>query len=179
MKKLVLFLPTLLLLAACNNNKPLSDYGAKFAEIMKSSEGMFRGIEPGRSKKEIAEKEKPAQPKDEDDRYLYYEFPGDTGELYTVEYNFDERGLNEVKLDAYFVNAADARTLFVSFRDYYTAKFGETEKFEGFAAWAFKDASGRTIQLELSDQSAEYRQGKFALDLYYVPEDPGTAPSKK
>jgi hypothetical protein len=165
-------------LFSCGGEKPLADYGKNFAEIMKTSEGMFRGIEPGRSKKEILEKEKPAKPKDEDDNYLYYEFPHDTGELYTIEYNFDERGLEEVRLDAYYIDAAEAHTLFLSCRDYYTGKYGETEKFEGFAAWAFKDPAGRTIQLELNDESAEYRQGKFSLVLHYMPGDPAPVPPK-
>jgi hypothetical protein len=168
-----------LFLFSCSGDKALTDYGTKFAEIMKTADGMFRGIEPGKSKKEIFEKERPAKPKEEDDNYLYYEFPGDTGELYTLEYNFDERGLYEVRLDAYFAAPADARTVLVSFRDYYTEKYGPTEKFEGFAAWAFKTPDAKKIQLELTDESAEYRQGKFSLVLYYVPDDGTTAPPKK
>ena len=146
---------------------------------MKTSEGMFRGTELGKNLKEVKALEGITKPKDEDVNYLYYEFPGDTGELYTIEYNFDERGLYEVRMDAYFVSPADAHSLFVSFRDYYTTKYGATEKFEGFAAWAFKMKDGKTEQIELSDESAEYRQGKFSLVMYYVPDDQLTKPVKK
>ena len=128
---------------------------------MKTDEGMFRGIELGKTLKEIKEKERPAKPKDEDANYLYYEFPGDTGELYTIEYNFDERGLNEVRMDAYFVSPADARTLYESFKSYFKEKYGATEEYYGFAAWAFKKPDGKTLQIEITDESGEYRQGKF------------------
>jgi len=143
---------------------------------MKTGEGMFRGTELGKNLKEIKAIEGISKPKDEDVNYLYYEFPGDTGELYTVEYNFDERGLDEIRMDAYFVAPADAHSLFLSFRDYYTAKYGPTEKFEGYAAWAFKLKDGKTEQIELSDESAEYRQGKFSLQLYYLTD--GALPKK-
>lgn len=166
----------IILFASCDQEKPLSDYGKKFAEIMKTSEGMFRGTDLGKNLKEIKAIEGIVKPKDEDLNYLYYEFPGDTGELYSIEYNFDERGLNEVRMDAYFISPADAQSLFVSFRDYYTAKYGPAEKFDGFAAWAFKRTNGRTEQIELSDESAEYRQGKFSVVMYYVPD--GALPKK-
>ena len=173
---------TLVSLAAfssCSNEKPLADYGKKFAEIMRSTEGMFRGIELGKNIKEIRAKETPNKPKDEDGNYLYYEFPGDTGELYTIEYNFDERGLNEVRMDAYFVSSAEAHNLYDNFKSYYKEKYGTTEEFYGFAAWAFKTKEGKKIQLELDDESAEYRQGKFSLVLYYTSDQDPTPPSKK
>ncbi|HEY6161585.1 MAG TPA: hypothetical protein VI112_10190 [Bacteroidia bacterium] len=167
------YLFTTLLFVGCNHGRPLNDYGKNFAEIMRSTDGMFRGIDLGKSKREVMEKEKGAKPKDEDVNYLYYEFPGDTGELYTLEYQFDEQGLNQVRLDAYYPGVADAHTLFLSFYDYYKDKYGETEKMEGFAAWAFKRPDGKKLQIELTDESAEYRQGKFSLLIYYLPEEPG------
>ena len=175
----IFFIFIVVAFCSCDQSKPLSDYGKKFTEIIKTQDGIFRGIELGKNKKEVQEKEKPAKPKDEDDGYLYYEFPGDTGELYTVEYNFDERGLNEVRLDAYFIIPADARSLYENFKSYYKEKYGDTEEFYGFAAWAFKTKDGKKIQLELTDESAEYRQGKFSLVLYYVPDETVIKPGKK
>ena len=73
-------------------------------------------------------------------------------------------------MDAYFVSPADARTLYESFKNYYKEKYGKTDEYFGFAAWAFKKPDGTTEQIELTDQSAEYRQGKFSLVMYYVPD---------
>lgn len=164
---------------SCDKGPSISQYGKKFEEIMKSPEGMFRGLDLGKSVKEIKAAEGESKPKDEDKNYLYYEFKTDTGELYSIEYNFDERGLNEVRLDVYYINPADARSLFVAFRDYYTKKYGETDKFEGFAAWGFHTPDNKKIQIEMTDESAEYRQGKFSFTLYYVVNDPIKDPPKK
>ena len=112
-----------------------------------------------------------AKPKDEQENYLYYEFNTDTGEFYTVEYNFDERGLYEMRVDAYFIKEADARTLYESFMSYYTDVYGKIEDYYGFSAWDIKQEN-KNFRIELADESAEYRQGKFSLLIYYSIENP-------
>ena len=171
MKKFILFFLSAIILISCGSEKkPVEDYGKKFAQIIKNEKGIARGIVLGLKKSQVKEAES-AKPKDEDENYLYYEFNTDTGEFYTVEYNFDDRGLYEMRIDAYYIQEADARTLYESFRSYYTDLYGKIEDFYGFSAWEVKQDS-KNLRIELADESAEYRQGKFSLLLYYAIENP-------
>jgi len=171
MKNLILVVLGSLILFSCGSEKtPVEDYGEKFTQIIKNEKGIARGIVLGLKMSQVKEAEA-TKPKDEQENYLYYEFNTDTGEFYTVEYNFDERGLYEMRIDVYFIKEADARALYENFMAYYTASYGKIDDFYGFAAWQIKQDS-RNFRIELADESAEYRQGKFSLLLYYSIENP-------
>jgi len=157
-------------LVSCDSKKNLSEYGDLFARLMKNEKGIFRGLILGLKPSQVKEAEG-VRPQQEEESYLFYDFILDTAESYTLEYNFDERGLSEMRLDAYFIQEADARALYESFKAYYTDRFGEVNDFYGFTAWDIVQ-DNRRIRIELADESAEYRQGKFSLLIYFSIEAP-------
>lgn len=176
MKKAAFIVLSALVFSSCGSEKkPVEDYGKAFLQVMKNNKGFARGVVLGLNINQVKEAEG-SKPKDEDGNYLYYEYYFDTSEFYTVEYNFDERGLYEMRIDAYLIKEADARALYESFKEYYTDAFGKIDDYYGFAAWQVKQ-DNRNFRVELSDESAEYRQGKFSLLIYYSIEN--LVPKKK
>lgn len=152
------------LLASCKENKPFEQYGEGVKKVFKNSEKLFRGLDIG-DPIDVVKKTETQKPQDEDKNYLFYEYREKSGDLQTVEYNFDAEGLNEIRYDAYFITNEDARTLFNDIKVYLKDKYGESEDYYGFSGWTF-EKDGRQIYIELKDESAEYRHGKISLIIY-------------
>lgn len=156
---------TILLFAACNNNtKPFNKYGKAFIEIVKTDKGFFRGVELSDRLIDVKTLEK-VEPKDQDSNYLYYEFKNEVGNLYSIEYNFSDNGISEIRVDAFYPDQIDAHLLFEDLRSYFIEKYGEVEKLYGSAQWNVKQNNYHLI-LEVTDESAEYKQGKVSLLIY-------------
>jgi hypothetical protein len=161
---LLLSLLLLLSFASCKEEKPIDQYGEGVKKVFFSSEKIFRGLNMG-DPIDAVKKVESRKAQEEDKNYLFYEDRQKTGDIETVEYNFDEAGLNEIRYDAYFIITEDARTLFNDIRAYLKDKYGESEDYYGFSGWSFEQ-DDRQINIELKDESAEYRQGKISLIIY-------------
>ncbi len=130
---------------------------------MKSENALFRGNNLGDDLYPVHENEIPLQPSQEETDYLFYELKNDSGELYSIEYNFnDKKKLADIRFDGYFTEKTTAHTLFENFKTYFNETYGNTEDSFGYAIWKLKD--GTTI--ELADESTEYKQGKITLLFY-------------
>ena len=138
---------------------------------MESENGFFRNLEPGMTIQQVKDEEKWIL-RDEEKDYLFFEQREKSGEMHTLECSFGVQGLMEIKLDSYFIGSAEARSLFNEMKEYYKSRFGESEDYYGFSGW-ITEFDEKTIHIELSDETSEYRQGKISLFIYeYVPEAP-------
>lgn len=96
---------TALLLASCTEKQSkLAAYGPALEAVMRSDVGAFRGFDLG-AKMDTVMKQEAGEPLEVDDNYLYYEFKiGDTLGTYSLSYDFDETGLNEIQSDVFVTN---------------------------------------------------------------------------
>ena len=158
------------MIIACDPPKAFDTYSEEFRHVMKTETGFLRGLSPGMPLAQVKEIEKWPL-KDEEPNYLFYEQYDTLGRMNTLEINF-ENGLKELRLDSYFISAAEARSFFNELKEFYTARFGESEDYYGFSGWNF-EIDERVFNIELNDESAEYRQGKISLFVYeHIPETP-------
>src|SRR5690606_33224496 len=95
--KYTTFILFLFLLLGCKENK--STY---FDAILKSEEGIFRGIEIGNSIEEVKTLENQEFLVDNMSEYLYYDYKLDMGNSYTISYDFSENSLYEIQVSIYF-----------------------------------------------------------------------------
>lgn len=145
---------SLIFLFSCAN-KPQSTY---FDTIVKSEEGIFRGIEIGNSVEQIKTAENKEFLVDNMSDYLYYDYKLDMGNSYTISYDFSEDKLYEIQLSSYFDAIEDAEKLFADFNNHFTKKYG-TGKIEndGYTSWRTKSKNtGNTVEIVMINDSQEY-----------------------
>lgn len=156
---------------SCEEKKAFDLYSPEFKKIMKSEAGFLRTLEPGMTIQQVKHEEKWIL-RDEDNDYLFFENKEKSGEMHTLECTFGPGGLMEIKLDAYLISSGDARNLFNELKAWYQSRYGESEDYYGFSGWV-TEFDGRTVHIELKDESSEYRQGKISLFIYqFIPPAP-------
>ena len=155
-----------LLIASCHNqNTGDSKQTDLFHQITKSDSGLFRKIELGMTKSEVKQKES-ATPKEEEEDYLYYEFPTDSNNLYSIAYSFDSTGLTEIQTDIFVGAEEEASNMFNRFKAYYEHKYGQSENETDLLVWTTRSAKYTNIKVSLNDESADYNSGKLSLSFY-------------
>ncbi len=166
MKPIVFFALSLFagFISGCGEKKKFSEYSEGFRKLARADEGIFRGYEPGMSFQAVKNAE-PGRPVQEEKDYLFYEYREKNGEMFTLEFVFDQGILQEFRLDGYYIAKGDARTLFLEIKEFFESRYGEGEDYFGFSGWVLKK-NDRLIYCELKDESSEYRQGKLSLFVY-------------
>lgn len=107
--------------------KPLSLYSEKFRKIVKTDEGVLRGIDFGDELEEVYEKEDTI-PLEDSARYVSFTIALDEEEkeLTDVIYYFDkEQKIKSFTLDIYLNNKSSVDSLAREFKNYYTERFGQ------------------------------------------------------
>ncbi|MEO6903168.1 MAG: hypothetical protein ABI315_08440 [Bacteroidia bacterium] len=152
----VLFICFILAISSCTKQKSkLAEYGSTVEKIMRSETGAFRGYNLGDQLDSVKAKET-ATPVEIDEGYLYYEYKiDDTTGSYSISYNFDETGLNEIQSDIFINNADNADKLYDSFKSYFDAHYGESEVNMGYNIWTVKSEKYGDVKINLSDESAD------------------------
>lgn len=159
----LLLLTSLLLFSGCSGDKgPRLPYGTYSNEIIKSENKMIRGVAIGDIKEVVinAESKKEAMI-ESDEKYCIFEYKIDSLVEYTVEYNFNEDTLIDLKIDIYCVNFHDARTIYEDLKSCFDTRFGNAILEPGIISWVFNKC-----RIELDDESAEYGKGKISVLMY-------------
>ena len=156
--------PFLLFFLSCDYHSRTADYGETFQKIIKPDDGIFRGVLLGDLFEKIRSSENGTL-LEQDSSYLFYEYKLDSSDTYTVEYQFENKKLSEIRLDVYIKDVRNWKILFENLKEYFNEKYGNcTSENESFI-WRTNAGS---IQIVLTDESADYDEGILSLEFFYT-----------
>ena len=164
-KAICFFIPLLFFSCHGGDKYKLAAYGEHLEKIVKTEEGIFRGLYLGMALKNVKEKETIGL-SDEDSSYLYYEIPLDSSNSFTLAYDFDEKGLKEIQSDVFMKNEDQFNELLNKFKMYFDDKYGKAENANGFWVWAKKAEKEDNIKITLTDESSDFQYNKLSLNVY-------------
>lgn len=149
------FLTLIILLTIFSCKKATSPH---FDAIVKSEQGIFRGVEIGNTIEEVKALENTTFLVDNMPEYLYYDYKLDMGNSYTISYDFSENNLYEIELSAYFDKIEDANNLFVELTAHFFERYGKGKiATDGYTSWRTKSKkTGNTIEIAMINDSQEY-----------------------
>ena len=129
-----------------------------FDSIVKSEEGIFRGVEIGNTIDEVKASENNTFLVDNMPDYLYYDYKLDMGNSYTISYDFSQNNLYEIELSAYFDKIEDANNLFVELTAHFFERYGKGKiATDGYTSWRTKSKeTGNTIEIAMINDSQDY-----------------------
>jgi hypothetical protein len=171
LKRLSYLLIFLLALSSCKTEKSkLAPYGKVFESVMRTDTGIFRGFDLGYKMDSVMAHEA-GQPAEVDDGYLYYEYHmKDSSGTFSITYDFDESGLNEIQSDIFLKDPGQTDSVFASFKKYFDDHYGPEEDHMGFSVWTVKSDSYGNVRINLSDESSDLTTpgspGKLSLWIY-------------
>lgn len=162
----------LIIVISCKTStkSKLATYHPVLEKIIRSETGAFRGFNLGDHIDSVKHSE-PEQPVEADEGYLYYEYKiDDTTGSYSISYNFDEKGLNEIQSDIFITNANNTEQLFNAFKSYFDTHYGSSELNMGYSVWTVKSENYGDVKINLSDESAslttDHAPGKISIWIY-------------
>lgn len=165
-KKLIFLLLAFLLFSCERAEKSdFSAYGENMEKIMRTSQGIFRGLSLGMDLKNVKSIEKTGLI-EEDSGYLYYEIPLDRNSSFNLSYDFDEKGLKEIQSDVFLKDEIQFNDLLNNIRMYFDNKYGKAEIDNGFWVWAKKTEKEGNIKITLTDESDDFQFNKLSLAVY-------------
>lgn len=128
--------------------------------------GLLRNINISANIKEVKLSEQES-PIDEQEGYLYYEYPLSKNNKYTLTYSFDDKGLYEIQSDI-FIN--DTNTITTEFRNLQAAmenKFGAPiEKHSNISIWLLNTDESDEVEIVLKNATSEQKTGTIAISVY-------------
>jgi hypothetical protein len=146
----------LLFVSSCSNNtevqKPriFEGYGLWMDTIIKSPQGIIRGIELGNTLAEIKKAEGTA-PLEEDTCSLYYELSADSFTFATLTYSFTNSILSEIELSIHSKPGQANTSVFADLKKYLDTKFTAPVSAKGIYVYTTKTAAGKTIKISIED----------------------------
>ena len=162
MKKHLSLLLLLASLASCRNN--LDQYGEVFQTIMKSEDGIFRGLNINDNRQQVESEENKAADAFTENMLLYEFALNETATL-TVRYGFENGKLFEIGADAEFEKQEDGMALIEAFKKYYTTKLGAAQSAAGFVTWK-GNVDGQDIRIEMTDEAELSSFNAWSLSIY-------------
>jgi hypothetical protein len=159
----------LVLVGSCKNR--LEKHGELFSDLMKSPDGLFRGIHMGDSPDLVQQTETGSITSIDSTAISYEVHVGGSGTC-TITYGFENQGVYEIITEATFEHTKDGLDLLTGFREYFNELYGPYEKERGNLVWKVKGKGpdSGTI-LEMTDESEFTDFGLWSLSIY----KPGSA----
>jgi hypothetical protein len=158
----ITFILFLLLIGACGGEKKESvqqstrvfpGYHILLDEIIRSKEGIFRGLNLNSTSADIKKAEN-AEPVETSDDQLYYEYQADSTTDYSIAYNLSDDSLDEISVQ---INTNDldlGNYLFCDLKDYYANKLPNPKEDKGFVVYNCFEGQRKPFVVSLSDNSS-------------------------
>lgn len=152
----------LVALFSCNQEKQEAEkpkprifngYHVLLDEIIRSKDGVFRGINLN-SSKETVKKVENTEPTESSADHLYFEYKADSLTNYSIDYSFDNDSLQEISVQ---INSDDldlASYLFCDFKDYYANKLPNPTEDKGYVVYNCFEGQRKPFVVSLSDNSS-------------------------
>ena len=122
-------------------------------EIVRSPQGVFRGLDLNASAARIKELEG-QEPAESFDGHLYYEFQADSSTNYSVDYTMNNDSLEEIMVQ---INTNDldlSSYLFCDLKDYYADKLPNPTEDKGYVVYNCFEGQRKPFVVSLSDNSS-------------------------
>jgi len=149
---------------ACKNH--LEKHGELFTELMKSPDGVFRGVHLGDSQDAVQQAETLTPVETSPDALTYETNLGNSGDCKII-YGFENGKLFEIQVESNFENPNEGLQMLQGFRDYFNEQYGPYEKERGNLVWKMKspgpDMGGI---LEMTDETEFGDFGMWSLSIY-------------
>jgi hypothetical protein len=142
----------------------LDQYGEVFQTVMKSDDGVFRGININDRKSQVEAIEEKAPDAFTENMLLYELSINETASL-TIRYGFENNQLYEIGAEADFAVQEDGLSLINAFKQFYATKFGGSQSGAGFITWVGK-VDGQSIRIEMTDEAELSSFGGWSLSIY-------------
>lgn len=133
-------------------------------ELIRSKQGVFRGLNLNASPKAVKEVEN-SEPVEVTDSHLYYEYRADSLTSYSIDYSFEHDSLSEINIQ---VNCDDldlTNYLFCDLKDYYANKLPNPTEDKGYVVYNCFEGERKPFVVSLSDNSSPTR-GIINMTIY-------------
>ena len=152
----------MLLLVACSEPKPevpkeiprvFNGYHILLDEIIRSKEGIFRGLELN-SKAETIKGIEKGVPVENSDGHLYYEYKADSLTDYSIEYTLVRDSLEEITVQINTDDLELSSYLFCDLKDFYANKLPNPTEDKGYVVYNCFEGQRKPFVVSLSDNSS-------------------------
>ena len=133
-------------------------------EIIRSKEGVFRGINLN-SNAELIKKTEGVAPIEKSQGHLYFEYKVDEKTNYSIDYTLNNDSLEEISLQ---INSDDLELvnyLFCDLKDYYANKLPNPKEDKGFVVYNCFEGQRKPFVVSLSDNSSPTK-GSINMLIY-------------
>jgi hypothetical protein len=147
---------------SCNNEKKeeikakprvFNGYHVLLDEIIRSKDGVFRGLNLNSNAKAIKKAETDA-PTETSPGHLYFEYKADSLTNYSIDYTLENDSLEEINVQ---INSDDlelASYLFCDLKDYYANKLPNPTEDKGYVVYNCFEGQRKPFVVSLSDNSS-------------------------
>lgn len=128
-------------------------YHVLLDEIVRSKQGVFRGVNLNTSPDDIKAVE-PGSPAETSPGHLYFEYETDSLTNFSVDYTFNKDSLEEISVQ---INCNDLELtsyLFCDLKDYYANKLPNPTEDKGYVVYNCFEGQRRPFVVSLSDNSS-------------------------
>jgi len=122
-------------------------------EIIRTPEGMFRGVKLNTSPQLIKQIEKVA-PTEESEGHIYYEYKADSLTDYSIDYSFSKDSLEEINVQINTNDLELSSYLFCDLKDYYANKLPHPTEDKGYVVYNCFEGKRKPFVVTLSDNSS-------------------------
>lgn len=168
---LTLSVISLLVVSACSDEKkpvekerPFLGYHVLLDSIIKTKQGLFRGLELNARSKDIFAVER-QQPSKKEDNHIVYEYTIDSLTNYLIDYTLNNDSLEEISLQVNCKDLELSSYLFCDFKDYYGYRLPNPREDKGYVVYNCVEGERRPFVVSLSDNSSP-NQGILNLIIY-------------
>lgn len=133
-------------------------------EIIRSKDGVFRGINLN-SKADVIKTVEKAAPVEKSPGHLYFEYKLDEKTDYSIDYTLDQDSLEEISLQ---INSDDLELvnyLFCDLKDYYANKLPNPTEDKGYVVYNCFEGQRKPFVVSLSDNSSPTK-GSINMVIY-------------
>lgn len=162
----IILLGCIIILASCKGR--LDKHGELFSTLMKSEEGLFRGVELGGAIDKVEQSEGVAPDEFDKTFAIYKGSIGVTGN-YSVRYGFENGEIAEILVGAEFDDREEGVKMLSGFRSYFNERYGMFQKEGGYLVWKGNANDNPGAVIEMIDESEFSDFGQFSLSFYREP----------
>ena len=122
-------------------------------EIIRSPEGVFRGVNLNAKSEEIKKIES-VPPTEISEGHLYYEYKADSLTDYSIDYTFNNDSLEEINVQINTNDLELSSYLFCDFKDYFANKLPNPTEDKGYVVYNCFEGQRKPFVVSLSDNSS-------------------------
>jgi hypothetical protein len=128
-------------------------YHVLLDEIVRSPEGVFRGINLNAKPEAIKKIEKVA-PSEASEGHIYFEYKADSLTNYSIDYTFNKDSLEEINVQINTNDLELSSYLFCDLKDYYANKLPNPKEDKGYIVYNCFEGQRKPFVVSLSDNSS-------------------------